>query len=154
MFTKARLRIYFWIFVILLALAIYWHRHETKIRDEQQMPYGHGQVAVIENLIQNHWVQVWKAIVSPGEPSHYHHNATPRILIALKGGQLKITNTDGAVHYLDLPTNTAVWVDKDSPGQEHTTIVEGSHPLEAIVIEIKPEVASAFELYQAHEQKS
>ncbi|HQU08528.1 MAG: hypothetical protein B7X06_00425 [Verrucomicrobia bacterium 21-51-4] len=150
MFTKSRLRIYFWIFVLVLAFAIYWHKHENQIRDAKQRPYGDHQVAIIENLIQNAWVQVWKATITPGEPAHYHRNETPRVLIPLKGGQLKLVDSSGNIEYLDLPTGQAVWVDLDSPGKEHMSIVVGSQPIETVVIEIRPEIVQAVEFYQQH----
>jgi beta-alanine degradation protein BauB len=91
-----------------------------------------------EPQFENEHVRVWKSIIMPKQPLTLHRHEKGRALIALKGGQLKVVDKNGAaIHTYDWESGKAYWLDADPPGQMHGDLNDTSNPIEVIVVELK-----------------
>ena len=91
-----------------------------------------------EPQFENAHMKVWKSIIMPKQPLTLHRHEKGRALIALKGGQLKVVDKNGAaIHTYDWESGKAYWLDADPPGQMHGDLNDTSNPIEVIVVELK-----------------
>ncbi|MDR3441631.1 MAG: hypothetical protein P4L65_01300 [Legionella sp.] len=90
-------------------------------------------------LISNKEVSVWKTIIYPAKEQilKLHRHENNRIVVALTGGKLKVTDNKGKVHYLTLKKDKAYYLSKDIPGELHTDENVGKDPVKVVVIELK-----------------
>jgi quercetin dioxygenase-like cupin family protein len=91
-----------------------------------------------EPQFENSEVQVWKSIISPGQPLGLHRHDHGRALISLNGGTLNVV--DGAGKVLDvykLEAGKARWLDADKAGTMHADVNPGTTPVEVIVVQLK-----------------
>jgi hypothetical protein len=96
---------------------------------------GTARVAEFENED----VRVWKAIVTPNAPLTMHRHDHPRVIVALKGGDMKIVQQAGGSEMNHWETGKAYWLPATKPGQMHADVNAGSEPIEVMVVELKKE---------------
>jgi len=87
----------------------------------------------------NDKVSVWETIIYPSTTQvlKMHRHEHNRVVVALNGGLLKITNDKGKVHYLKLEKNKAYYLTKDVPNELHNDQNMSPHPIKVLVIELK-----------------
>jgi beta-alanine degradation protein BauB len=103
--------------------------------------------AVAETLAQsgrdpqfeNGAVKVWKTLVLPNNPLPLHRHEHPRVLIALRGGSMKILEDSGKSELHEWQAGKAYWLDASAPGTSHQDINVGDKPIEVMVVELKNE---------------
>jgi len=87
----------------------------------------------------NDKVSVWETVIYPNANQllKMHRHEHDRVVVALSGGLLKITNDKGKVHYLKFEKDKAYYLTKDSPDELHNDQNMSSHPIKVLVIELK-----------------
>lgn len=102
---------------------------------------SHAMIATTKRIPQfsNDKVKIWKTILYPTSKQilKMHRHEHDRVLVALTGGRLKITNNKGKVHYLNLEKDKVYYLSKDIPHELHTDENVSTHPIKVIVIEFK-----------------
>ena len=86
---------------------------------------------------ENDDVKVWKSIVVPHAPLTMHRHEHGRVIIALKGGTMKIVEQSGASETHDWETGKAYWLPANAPGTMHADVNAGDQPIEVMVVELK-----------------
>jgi hypothetical protein len=94
-----------------------------------------GRVPQFENSA----VKVWKSLVLPNNPLPMHRHEHPRVLIALRGGSMKILDDTGKSEVYEWQTGKAYWLDANAPGTRHQDINVGDKPIEVMVVELQNE---------------
>jgi quercetin dioxygenase-like cupin family protein len=87
---------------------------------------------------ENENVAVWKTVIAPNQPLSMHRHERGRVIVALKGGTLKIVPESGEPHTVTWETGKAYWLDADPPGQMHGDVNESNETMEVMVIEMRP----------------
>jgi len=87
--------------------------------------------------LENEKVKVWKSIIAPDQPLSMHRHEAGRVIVALKGGTLKIVQATGESKDVQWETGKAYWLDADAPGTTHGDVNPGREPIEVIVVELK-----------------
>ena len=95
------------------------------------------QVTARMPQFENDHVEVWKSVIVPNQPLTMHRHDNPRVIIALKGGTLRVVNEDGETHDMTWETAKAYWLDADPPGELHGDVNEGPEPVEVIVVQLQ-----------------
>lgn len=88
--------------------------------------------------LENASVKVWKSIIAPNQPLSMHRHEAGRVIVALKGGTLKIVQASGESREVQWETGKAYWLDADPPGTTHGDVNPGVEPIEVMVVELKP----------------
>jgi beta-alanine degradation protein BauB len=88
---------------------------------------------------ENEDVKVWKSIVLPNQPLTMHRHDHPRVIIALKGGTMKIVDQSGAEEPHVWDTGKAYWLPANPPGTKHADVNAGREPIEVMVVELEKE---------------
>lgn len=88
--------------------------------------------------LENESVRVWKSIIAPGQPLTMHRHEAGRVIVALRGGTLRIVSESGAAREVQWETGKAYWLSADPPGERHGDQNPGSEPIEVMVIELQP----------------
>jgi quercetin dioxygenase-like cupin family protein len=99
------------------------------------------EAAVVTQRIpqfENENVTVWKTIIAPHQPLNMHRHENGRVLVALKGGTLKIVPENGEPYEVTWETGNAYWLEADPPGELHGDVYEGDDSREVMVIEMRP----------------
>ena len=86
---------------------------------------------------ENAHVEVWKSVIVPNQPLSMHRHDNPRVIIALKGGTLRVVDAAGKTRDMTWETGSAYWLDADPPGELHGDVNEGPDPVEVIVVQMK-----------------
>jgi beta-alanine degradation protein BauB len=86
---------------------------------------------------ENDDVKVWKSIVVPHAPLTMHRHEHGRVIIALKGGTMKIVEQSGASEAHVWETGKAYWLPPNAPGTMHADVNAGDQPIEVMVVELK-----------------
>jgi quercetin dioxygenase-like cupin family protein len=86
---------------------------------------------------ENADVKVWRSLVAPGNPLPLHRHEHPRVIIALKGGTMKILEESGAADVQEWESGKAYWLPANPPGTRHQDVNVGSAPIEVMVVELK-----------------
>src|ERR1700757_985079 len=86
---------------------------------------------------ENEDVKVWKSIVLPNAPLTMHRHEHGRVIIALKGGTMKIVENSGASEAHGWDTGKAYWLPANAPGTMHADVNAGDQPIEVMVVELK-----------------
>ena len=87
---------------------------------------------------ENDSVAVWKTVIAPNQPLSMHRHDHGRVIVALKGGTLKIVPEQGEPHTVTWETGKAYWLSPDAPGTMHGDVNEGTEAIEVMVIEMRP----------------
>jgi hypothetical protein len=96
-------------------------------------------VTATQRIVQfeNDDVKVWKSIVVPHAPLTMHRHEHGRVIIALKGGTMKIVEQTGASEAHVWETGKAYWLPANAPGTMHADVNAGDQPIEVMVVELK-----------------
>ena len=86
---------------------------------------------------ENDDVKVWKSIVVPHAPLSMHRHEHGRVIIALKGGTMKIVEQSGASEAHVWESGKAYWLPANAPGTMHADVNAGDQPIEVMVVELK-----------------
>jgi beta-alanine degradation protein BauB len=86
---------------------------------------------------ENDDVKVWKSIVIPHAPLTMHRHEHGRVIIALRGGTMKILEQSGASEAHVWKTGKAYWLPANAPGTMHADVNAGDQPIEVMVVELK-----------------
>jgi beta-alanine degradation protein BauB len=97
------------------------------------------QQAGTQRIVQfeNDDVKVWKSIVVPNAPLTMHRHEHGRVIIALKGGTMKIVEQSGGSEAHVWETGKAYWLPKNAPNTMHADVNAGDQPIEVMVVEMK-----------------
>ena len=88
---------------------------------------------------ENEDVKVWKSLVLPNQPLTMHRHDHPRVIIALKGGTMKIVEQDGGSETHVWETGKAYWLAANAPNTKHADVNAGAEPIEVMVVELEKE---------------
>ena len=88
---------------------------------------------------ENEEVKVWKSVVYPNAPLTMHRHDHPRVIIALKGGTMKIVERSGASEDHPWETGHAYWLPANPSNTEHADENAGKEPIEVMVVELEKE---------------
>lgn len=99
----------------------------------------HAELAKTHRVphVENERVKSWKTTILPDQPLKMHRHDSPRVLIPLTSGVLKVIEESGATHELVLEEGRSIWLDKDPEGQLHCDENISGHPIEVVVVEFK-----------------
>ncbi len=86
---------------------------------------------------ENDDVKVWKSIIAPNAPLAMHRHDHSRVIIAIKGGTVKIVEQNGASEQHVWETGKAYWLTPNPPNTMHGDVNVGSQPIEVMVVEMK-----------------
>jgi quercetin dioxygenase-like cupin family protein len=92
-----------------------------------------------EPQFENNSVKVWKSLVLPNNPLPLHRHEHPRVIIALRGGSMKILEDTGKSEVHEWQTGKAYWLDANAPGTRHQDVNVGDSPIEVMVVELQNE---------------
>jgi hypothetical protein len=92
-----------------------------------------------EPQFENGAVKVWKSVVLPNSPLPLHRHEHPRVIVALRGGTMKILDESGNSEIHAWQTGKAYWLDANAPGTRHQDINVGDQPIEVMVVELQNE---------------
>ena len=68
-----------------------------------------------------------------------HHHDHPRVIIALKGGDMKIVESGGKSEDHLWETGHAYWLPANPLGTQHADVNSGKEPIEVMVVELEKE---------------
>lgn len=88
--------------------------------------------------LENGSVRVWKSIITPNQPLSMHRHEAGRVIVALKGGTLRIVEASGEAKEVQWESGKAYWLDADPPGATHADVNPGAETIEVMVVELKP----------------
>ena len=71
-----------------------------------------------EPQFDNSEVKVWKSLVLPNNPLPLHRHEHPRVIIALRGGAMKILEESGQSEMHEWQTGKAYWPPANAPGRK------------------------------------
>src|SRR6201996_4174624 len=108
---------------MLMLLAVGMVRSENSPTQTQRFPQ-----------FDNEDVKVWKSVVYPDAPLTMHRHDHPRVIIALKGGTMKIVEKTGASEEHPWETGHAYWLPANPPGTQHADVNAGKEPIEVMVV--------------------
>jgi hypothetical protein len=86
--------------------------------------------------LENDSVRVWKSIIAPAQPLTLHRHEHGRVIVALRGGTLRIAKESGEAKTVTWETGKAYWLDADPPGERHGDQNVGPDPIEVMVVEM------------------
>jgi len=92
-----------------------------------------------EPQFENSAVKVWKTLILPNNPLPLHRHEHPRVIIALRGGSMKILQDSGNSELHEWQTGKAYWLDASAPGSSHQDVNVGDKPIEVMVVELEHE---------------
>jgi quercetin dioxygenase-like cupin family protein len=88
---------------------------------------------------ENDAVKVWRTTVLPNAPLTMHRHEHPRVIIALRGGTMKIVDDTGASETHEWETGSAYWLTANPPGTHHADVNAGTDSIVVMVVELKKE---------------
>src|SRR5271155_5717257 len=88
---------------------------------------------------ENADVKVWKAVVLPNAPLTMHRHDHPRIIVALRGGTMRLGDNKGGFEDHPWETGKAYWLPAMPPGAMHEDVNPGKEPIEIMAIELEKE---------------
>jgi beta-alanine degradation protein BauB len=101
----------------------------------QPMPAQTGRTPQFDNED----VKVWKSLILPNAPLAMHRHEHPRVIVALRGGTMKIVEQNGQSEEHIWETGKAYWLPANPPGTMHSDVNAGSQPIEVMVVELEHE---------------
>jgi len=81
-------------------------------------------------------VKVWKSVILPNAPLTPHRHEHPRVIVALRGGTIRIADQNGKSEQEVWETGKAYWLPANPPGTMHTDANMGKQPIEVMVVEL------------------
>jgi hypothetical protein len=87
--------------------------------------------------LENDSVKVWKTLILPRQPLEMHRHENGRVIVALKGGSIRIVPQSGTPRILTWETGKAYWLPPDPPGELHGDENVGPGDIEVMVVELK-----------------
>jgi beta-alanine degradation protein BauB len=90
-----------------------------------------------EPQFENSEVKVWKSLILPNSPLPLHRHEHPRVIIALRGGTMKILEDTGQSETHEWQTGKAYWLPANAPGTQHQDVNVGEKPIEVMVVELQ-----------------
>jgi quercetin dioxygenase-like cupin family protein len=87
---------------------------------------------------ENEAVRVWRTRIAPGQPLTMHRHENARVIVALKGGTLRIVKESGESRTVTWEAGNAYWLPADPPGEKHGDVNDGPEPIEVMVVEMTP----------------
>jgi beta-alanine degradation protein BauB len=103
----------------------------------------HSQQAAMQTQrfpqFENEDVKVWKSVVLPNQPLTMHRHDHPRVIVALKGGIMKIVEQGGTEEPHIWETGKAYWLPANPPNTKHADVNTGEQPIEVMVVELEKE---------------
>jgi beta-alanine degradation protein BauB len=112
----------------LMFLAVGMVRSENSPTQTQRFPQ-----------FDNEEVKVWKSVVMPNAPLTMHRHDHPRVIIALRGGTMKIVTQEGKSEQHVWETGKAYWLPANPPNTQHADVNAGDQPIEVMVVELEKE---------------
>jgi beta-alanine degradation protein BauB len=101
-------------------------------------PLGSQQPATLRvPQFENADVAVWKTTVMPNAPLQMHTHEHPRIIVALRGGTLRIIYENGQSETQKWETGKAYWLSSEEGKRRHADSNQGDKPIEVMVVELK-----------------
>jgi len=88
---------------------------------------------------ENQDVKAWRTILFPNQPVPMHRHDHPFVIVALKGGTVRITQQSGASEQRVWETGKAYWMPASPPNTMHSDVNIGSEPIELMVVELEKE---------------
>lgn len=88
-------------------------------------------------LFENDHVKVWKSVIVPGQPLPLHRHEHGRVIVALRGGTMRIAEIPGTPETQVWETGKAYWLAANPPNTMHSDINVGNQPIEVMVVEVK-----------------
>ena len=113
--------------------AMLWQQSATGTHQAGTQQAGTQRIVQFENDD----VKVWKSIVVPHAPLTMHRHEHGRVIIALKGGTMKIVEQSGTSEAHVWETGRAYWLPANAPGTMHADVNAGDQPIEVMVVEMK-----------------
>jgi hypothetical protein len=86
---------------------------------------------------ENENVKVWTSVVVPNAPLTLHRHDHGRVIIALKGGTMKIVEQSGSSEQHVWETGKAYWLPANAPNTMHADVNAGDQPIEVMVVELQ-----------------
>lgn len=86
---------------------------------------------------ENEDVKVWRSLVYPDAPLTMHRHDHPRVIVALKGGDMKIVEDSGKSEDHPWESGHAYWLPANPPNTQHTDVNAGTEPIEVMVVELE-----------------
>ena len=86
---------------------------------------------------ENEAVAVWKTTVMPKAPLQMHTHDHPRVIVALRGGAMKIVYENGQSETQKWETGKAYWLSSEEGKRRHADSNQGDKPIEVMVVELK-----------------
>ena len=86
---------------------------------------------------ENEDVAVWKTTVMPKAPLQMHTHEHPRVIVALRGGTMKIVYENGQSETQKWETGKAYWLSSEEGMRRHADSNQGDQPIEVMVVEVK-----------------
>ena len=86
---------------------------------------------------ENAHVKVWKSLILPNQPLAPHRHDHGRVIVALRGGTIRIAEVSGGSETQVWEAGKAYWLPANPPGTAHSDVNVGKTPIEVIVIEVK-----------------
>jgi hypothetical protein len=90
-----------------------------------------------EQLFENGDVKVWKSLVLPNNPLPLHRHEHPRVIVALKGGTMKVLEESGQSETHEWESGKAYWLPANAPGTRHQDVNMGDKAIEVVVVELQ-----------------
>jgi hypothetical protein len=87
--------------------------------------------------LENDSVKVWKTLILPRQPLQMHRHENGRVIVALKGGTIRIVPQSGTARVLTWETGKAYWLPPDPAGELHGDENVGPGDIEVMVVEMK-----------------
>jgi quercetin dioxygenase-like cupin family protein len=90
-----------------------------------------------EPQLENTEVRVWKSTILPNDPLPLHRHEHPRVIVALRGGTMKIQEESGESTLHQWQSGKAYWLPANAPGTRHQDINVGTQPIVVMVVELQ-----------------
>ena len=86
---------------------------------------------------ENPHVKVWKSTIVPNAPLPLHRHDHGRVIVALRGGTMKVVERSGASETHVWETGKAYWLPANPPNTMHQDVNAGDQPIEVMVVEVQ-----------------
>jgi len=111
--------------IVVLAAVDVMHSQQPDVRTERIPQF------------ENEDVKVWKSVITPNAPLTMHRHDHGRVIIALRGGTMKIVEQKGSSETHVWDSGKAYWLPANAPGTMHADVNAGNQPIEVMVVELK-----------------
>jgi len=97
------------------------------------------QIQPLEYEVQfeNDQVCVSRLVIEPKEEIGSHRDASPQVVVGLRGGTITRLEADGREVEVQFPTGKAVYRPVDPENELHKSVNRSNSPVEIIIIQMK-----------------